>query len=240
MATAASRLVAQWIHSTAVEAPLLLCGSDPEDSLTRATQIARALVCAQPSNEGEPCEQCSMCHLSARGSHPDILQLDTSTPKGRSTKEVRRFVSTVTRTAWHGRRVALVPNLDELSLPALTTLLKPLEEPGRQTRYIVTVRSIRTLPATIVSRCQQILLAPTTKLASATAGTVDPWNQLSVRLGERLRTQGPSPALRRAMVRLRDYYQIRHLRGNTKLARHIVVACLYQLDHTLGADYDTE
>jgi DNA polymerase-3 subunit delta' len=59
-----------------------------------------------------------------------------------------------------GLRVGIIARADRLTEQAANSLLKTIEEPPEGSHLLVTTRSAEALPATIVSRCQRISLAP--------------------------------------------------------------------------------
>jgi DNA polymerase-3 subunit delta' len=59
-----------------------------------------------------------------------------------------------------GLRVGIIARADRLTEQAANSLLKTVEEPPEGSHLLVTVRSPEALPATIVSRCQRLSLAP--------------------------------------------------------------------------------
>ncbi len=51
---------------------LLLAGPDGAGTLGLALALSRMLLCQHPTADGQPCEQCSQCHMSAGWVHPDL------------------------------------------------------------------------------------------------------------------------------------------------------------------------
>jgi len=139
-----------------------------------------------------------------------------------SIEEIRGWMKSLSLTSWAGRRLAIIEQAEKLSLPAANALLKSLEEPSVTTRYILITKWPLKLLPTIRSRCQPIKLGGGDSLKDS----ADEVDRLAWTLGERLRQEGPSRELRRALMRLRDYYQIRSLRGNEKLAKEVLFASL--------------
>jgi hypothetical protein len=119
-------------------------------------------------------------------------------------------------------RVIIIAGAERLTGPAASALLKRLEEPSRQTRYLLTSMFPRRLFPTLLSRCQRIRLAG----LPVTAPAADEILQVAAELQNQFREHGPSRDLRVAFQRLRDYYQIVSLRGNEKMAREVLFASL--------------
>ena len=46
-----------------------------------ARHFAQALLCETPSEQHQPCGQCSSCHLFLQGTHPDFYALQPEQPE---------------------------------------------------------------------------------------------------------------------------------------------------------------
>jgi len=138
-----------------------------------------------------------------------------------SIKELRGVFYNIARTTLGSKRLIIIPAPERLSLPAGNALLKALEESTAANRFLLTSTNPGRLLPTIRSRCLSVWIA------SASAGeTGDEMGRLAMGLSERLSRHGPSRELRLAFMRLRDYYCIKSLRGNEKLAREVLFASL--------------
>lgn len=51
---------------------LMLAGPEGAGKLPLALALGRHLLCERPTPEGEPCEQCAACRMSAAWAHPDL------------------------------------------------------------------------------------------------------------------------------------------------------------------------
>ena len=92
--------------------------------------------------------------------HPDYWHLGPE-EDSREIKvdQVRALIRTLALTSHDsGRKVGLVWPADQLNHYAANTLLKTLEEPPAGTTLILVAGSSARLPATIVSRCEQVRL----------------------------------------------------------------------------------
>lgn len=138
-----------------------------------------------------------------------------------SINELRGVFYNIARTTLGNKRLIIIPAPERLSLPAGNALLKILEESTAANRFLLTSTNPGRLLLTIRSRCLPVWIA------SASAGeTGDEMGRLAADLSERLSRHGPSRELRLAFMRLRDYYCIKSLRGNEKLAREVLFASL--------------
>ncbi len=163
-----------------------------------------------------------------------------------SIKTVREMLSLVTTTSWQGQRTVTIKEAASLTDQASSALLKILEDASAQTRFVLITRWPQRLLTTIRSRCQQIRLSDARvpsgslteplpdvlELLSANAKAHHLDDELLAHIQEaletRLREQGPSPQLKFAYQRLRDYYLVSSRRGSTKLSKDVLLGALPQ------------
>ncbi len=88
--------------------------------------------------------------------HPDItLVLPEKEKTTISIEQIRQAtIPPTTRVFALDRHFVIITPADSLSLPAAQALLKSLEEPPRDTAYILITHRVALLPPTIVSRCR--------------------------------------------------------------------------------------
>lgn len=162
-------------------------------------------------------------------------------------EDIRTMRQTTAQSAWEGRRLVIISEAEKLSGTAAQALLKILEEPSRSTRIILTTKWYRRLLPTIRSRCIHIRLTATPIQPSAAAVapmptsvlsrlvtfsgdsplTAETLERFSRTLELLLRQEGPTPKVRAAYLRLKDYYLISSFPGgNVKLARDVLLASL--------------
>jgi DNA polymerase III delta prime subunit len=183
------------------------------------------------------CGVCRACRLEHTGNHPDLLRLTTDKATW-TIKSMRQLFKETALTAHGHRRVVIIDAIEKVSLPAANALLKSLEEPHASTSFILTTRWPTRLLPTILSRCAHIHLrssAPKqheaadeidlTKLTAEDLST-ETLEALTWQLQQSLRANGPTPQLRRAYARLRDYYFITSRHGNSKLAGEVLLLSL--------------
>lgn len=73
--------------------------------------------------------------------------------------QVRAFCEALNKTA-NDLQIGVIFYADEMNIQAANALLKTLEEPRKNTLIILLAHNIKNLPATIVSRCQSVHIAP--------------------------------------------------------------------------------
>lgn len=141
---------------------LLLTGPRGVGKAHFAEHLAQSLVCSEVALEGRPCGHCQACHLAAKVHHPDIHWLRPAEP-GKAIKiaAVRDLIERATLTTQTaGSRVFLIDPADAMTRGAANALLKTLEEPSSSCVLVLLSNTPHLLPATIRSRCQQLVFHP--------------------------------------------------------------------------------
>lgn len=139
----------------------LFTGPEAVGKSAAAKLFAQALNC-EGEREEAPCGRCRSCALIERGNHPDVRVLR---PGGGERKTViaikdlrEQFVYDVQLKPVLGRyKVYLLDHAERTQHDAIHTILKTLEEPPPYVVTIIVTNSPEELPATIPSRCQQVV-----------------------------------------------------------------------------------
>ena len=125
---------------------------------TAARLLAKAVNCATGPTS-TPCGECASCREIADGSSIDVVEIDAATHTGvdqvRELQELLRFRPTRDRY-----RVVVVDEVHMLSKAAFNALLKSIEEPPPYVLWIFATTERHKVPATILSRCQQLEFRP--------------------------------------------------------------------------------
>ncbi len=125
---------------------------------TAARLLAKAVNCEQGPTP-EPCGECLSCREITAGSSLDVVEIDAATHTGvdnvRELQELLRYRPTRDRY-----RVIIVDEVHMLSKGAFNALLKSLEEPPEYILWIFATTERHKVPATILSRCQQLEFRP--------------------------------------------------------------------------------
>ena len=220
-----------------------------------AQQLALAVACRK-NHTKLASAGCADCHLITATQHPRAITLITDTATI-SIKQIRTALAKLSHST-DLPRLFIVTDAHKLSLPAANALLKSLEEPPTNTRFVLITPWPKRLLATIRSRCQLLKLPPP-KLGRGQDGVAsavspprigrgqegvatkslidrlrdkkdhlddDTLAGIAEAISAQLKSDGPSPELRRAAQRLRDYHYIRANRGNLKLAADVLLASL--------------
>ncbi len=143
---------------------LLLIGPDGIGKRALAAQLAALVLCQQPHPAGRACGQCRACQMFAAGSHPELRRCAPE-PDSKVIKvdQIRLLSEQVALTSQGDWQVFLIDPADRMNVNAANALLKTLEEPRPGSLLILLAESRGRLPATILSRCQQLILPRPTR-----------------------------------------------------------------------------
>ena len=144
-----------------------------------ALALAQSWLCLQPDADGVACGTCASCHSLSVRTHPDLCMLmpeamaldlgwpvedgalrDIEAKKRKPSQQVRvgaarEMVSFTQFTRSGGdRRVVCIYPADRMNAEAANTILKSLEEPPGETRFVLASDTTHGLLPTIRSRCQ--------------------------------------------------------------------------------------
>ena len=132
------------------------------DELEFIWHLSMFLLCRN-SRSGQPCGECSSCHLMLVNTYPDFklvgLQRDDKTNKINKNikiEQIRKIIHEVylTRSYDNLKIIAIYP-ADKMSHAGANSLLKTLEEPASQVLIILATHKPGKIPVTLRSRCQQ-------------------------------------------------------------------------------------
>jgi len=229
--------ILSWIESPGIQSAYLVTGTDGVQLQNIVTFACQVTACIAVD---KPCGKCVGCAQALAGTFPDIA-VAQGEERTTSVKEIQALIFSSQTTALRGRRLLVIPEAEKLSPPAVSALLKSLEEPGENTRWLLVTAYKKRMLKTILSRCA-ILQLPEKKAGNKPSAALPVFNRAKAELfreedlravaaflQEHVRRQGSSPALLKSLMRLRDFYKIRAQRGNTKLAREVLLSTLDEL-----------
>ena len=163
-------------HAGRLPHAMLFTGTGGIGKRQFAHAVAQGMLCERGSAALNACGACESCHWMAGDSHPDCRVLqpelaeagDDDEPVKRkkpeiSIAQIRALYDFINLTAHRGGlKVVVIQPAEAMNLNAANALLKSLEEPPADTRFLLVADRPAMLPATIRSRCQQLALTPPT------------------------------------------------------------------------------
>jgi DNA polymerase III subunit gamma/tau len=155
------RTLTNAIESGRIAHAFILSGVRGVGKTTTARLIARALNCIGPDGKGSPtispCGECEPCRAIAEDRHVDVLEMDAASRTG--VDDIRELIEGVRYRPVAARyKVYIIDEVHMLSKSAFNALLKTLEEPPPDVKFIFATTEIQKLPLTVLSRCQRFSL----------------------------------------------------------------------------------
>jgi len=131
----------------------LFCGSRGVGKTTCARIFAKTINCANPTADGDPCNECPSCRAFNENRSLNIIELDAAS--NNSVDDIRNLTDQVQIPPVDGRyRVFIVDEVHMLSQQAFNAFLKTLEEPPAHAIFILATTEKHKIIPTILSRCQ--------------------------------------------------------------------------------------
>ena len=131
----------------------LFTGARGVGKTSMARILAKTLNCPTPV-EGQPCHECDTCQSIAAGQDVDVLEIDgASNRRIDDIRDLRRNVGV--RSMRSRYKIYIIDEVHQLTSEAFNALLKTLEEPPENVKFIFCTTEPSALPETIVSRCQR-------------------------------------------------------------------------------------
>jgi DNA polymerase III gamma/tau subunit len=136
---------------------IILHGPAPAALRALALNVAKALNCLN----GTTGDRCAACQRIERHTHPDVHFIEVGDERKMiSVEQIRDIVAGAGMRPYEGRtKVFIIDPAEALSPSGSNSLLKTLEEPARDTVFILLTRTPDLLLPTIRSRSQPIYIA---------------------------------------------------------------------------------
>lgn len=141
------------IRSDRVAHAYLFTGARGVGKTSMARILAKALNCPN-SQDGIPCGECEVCQNISVGSDVDVLEIDGASNRG--IDDIRSLRANVNVRSMRSKyKIYIIDEVHMLTKEAFNALLKTLEEPPPNVKFIFCTTEPNKLPDTILSRCQR-------------------------------------------------------------------------------------
>jgi DNA polymerase-3 subunit delta' len=131
----------------------LLCGNPGTPLLEVAKFLANSIICDNPSPLA--CDNCITCMRVDDGNYPDFIVYDGSKATIKK-DEVASVETQFEKTAFEtkGIMIYILHLIENVTEQAINSILKFLEEPGKNVYAFLTTNNENSILPTIISRCQ--------------------------------------------------------------------------------------
>lgn len=148
----------QYIRQSRVPHALLIKGSAGLGKRRLAWQYAAALLCENRQSNQLACGKCHSCKLFNAHTHPDFISIEPEAEeKALGIDLIRGLLPKLAlKPQYEGFRIVIIHAAEQMNNASANAFLKCLEEPNERTVIILICANARRLPATILSRCQQL------------------------------------------------------------------------------------
>lgn len=131
----------------------LFTGARGVGKTSMARILAKALNCEQ-AVEGSPCNQCELCQAISEGNDIDVMEIDGASNRG--IDDIRSLRANVGIRSMRTRiKMYIIDEVHMLTKEAFNALLKTLEEPPPNVKFVFCTTEPQKVPDTILSRCQR-------------------------------------------------------------------------------------
>ncbi|WP_437185487.1 DNA polymerase III subunit gamma/tau [Planctomicrobium sp. SH668] len=131
----------------------LFTGARGVGKTSTARIFAKALNCPNVK-DGVPCNACDACQGIGAGNDVDVLEIDGASNRG--IDDIRQLRANVSiRSMRSPYKVYIIDEVHMLTKEAFNALLKTLEEPPPNVKFVFCTTEPNKVPDTILSRCQR-------------------------------------------------------------------------------------
>ncbi len=125
--------------------------------------VAQLLNCEKRigGHTHEACGQCSSCLRIVSRNHPDVFFIDCGDTESIKIAQVRELIARLQMRSFEAQtKVCIIKDIETMTTDSSNALLKTLEEPAKDTLFILTTSIIEENLKTVVSRCHLIKFYP--------------------------------------------------------------------------------
>jgi len=148
-----SRALRNAIRAQRVAHAYLFTGVRGVGKTSMARILAKALNCPDV-HDGVPCNKCEICDSISSGSDVDVMEVDGAS--NRRIEDIRNIRANVGVRSMRTRfKMYIIDEVHMLTREAFNALLKTLEEPPLNVKFVFCTTEPEKVPDTILSRCQR-------------------------------------------------------------------------------------
>jgi len=148
-----ARALQNAIRAGRVAHAYMFTGARGVGKTSTARILAKALNCPS-AKDGVPCNQCEICDGISAGNDVDVLEIDGASNRG--IDDIRSLRANVgVRSMRTQYKVYIIDEVHMLTKEAFNALLKTLEEPPPNVKFVFCTTEPNKVPDTILSRCQR-------------------------------------------------------------------------------------
>ena len=141
------------IRSERVAHAYLFTGARGVGKTSTARILAKALNCPNV-DDGVPCNNCEICDGISAGNDVDVLEIDGASNRG--IDDIRSLRANVNVRSMRTQfKLYIIDEVHMLTREAFNALLKTLEEPPPNVKFVFCTTEPNKVPDTILSRCQR-------------------------------------------------------------------------------------
>jgi len=141
------------IRSGRVAHAYLFTGARGVGKTSSARILAKALNCPNVK-DGVPCNNCEICDGISAGNDVDVLEIDGASNRG--IDDIRSLRANANSRPMQGKyKLYIIDEVHMLTREAFNALLKTLEEPPPNVKFVFCTTEPNKVPDTILSRCQR-------------------------------------------------------------------------------------
>lgn len=175
----------------------LFTGARGVGKTSSARILAKSLNC--PNAVGpDPCNNCEICQGISTGSDVDVLEIDGASNRG--IDDIRMLRQNVNVRSMRSKyKIYIIDEVHMLTKEAFNALLKTLEEPPPNVKFIFCTTEPNKVPDTILSRCQRFDFG-----TIATSSIKERLQQIAEAEGKQVDSEALELVARRAAGSMRD------------------------------------
>ena len=147
------------IKSDRLHHAYILTGIRGVGKTTTARIIAKTINCTDPKAKETAiaCGECDNCKLISASKHQDVIEIDAASRTG--VDDIREIIDSIAYAPVSAKyKIYIIDEVHMLTNNAFNALLKTLEEPPANVKFIFATTEIKKVPITILSRCQRFTL----------------------------------------------------------------------------------